>query len=162
MDLLEAIMEELQLVQFAIKEAFWFLLCGGLTFGAILVDLSTGVSRARALKEKIYSGGLRKSFIKLRDYLSIFYFGVIVDIALNLVWKYMPIGLIATCISASAIELISVVENLKLKKSAAAKMTEIISKIVEVKDAEGAAKVIRELQNMSKKSRTAKYVKKKR
>lgn len=152
MDLLEAIMEELQLVQFAIKEAFWFLLCGGLTFGAILVDLSTGVSRARALKEKIYSGGLRKSFIKLRDYLSIFYFGVIVDIALNLVWKYMPIGLIATCISASAIELISVVENLKLKKSAAAKMPEMISKIVEVKDAEGAAKVIRELQNMSKKS----------
>ena len=151
MDLLEAIMEELQLVQFVIKEAFWFLLCGGLTFGAILVDLSTGVSRARALKEKIYSGGLRKSFIKLRDYLSIFYFGVIVDIALNLVWKYMPIGLIATCISASAIELISVVENLKLKKSAAAKMPEMISKIVEVKDAEGAAKVIRELQNMSKK-----------
>ena len=152
MDLLEAIMEELQLVQFVIKEAFWFLLCGGLTFGAILVDLSTGVSRARALKEKIYSGGLRKSFIKLRDYLSIFYFGVIVDIALNLVWKYMPIGLIATCISASAIELISVVENLKLKKSSAAKMPEIISKIVEVKDAEGAAKVIRELQNMSNKS----------
>ena len=152
MELFEAIMEELQLVQFAIKEAFWFLLCGGLTFGAILVDLSTGVSRARALKEKIYSGGLRKSFIKLRDYLSIFYFGVIVDIALNLVWKYMPIGLVATCISASAIELISVVENLKLKKSAAAKMPEMISKIVEVKDAEGAAKVIRELQNMSKKS----------
>ena len=152
MDLLEAIMEELQLVQFVIKEAFWFLLCGGLTFGAILVDLSTGVSRARALKEKIYSGGLRKSFIKLRDYLSIFYFGVIVDIALNLVCKYMPIGLIATCISASAIELISVVENLKLKKSAAAKMPEMISKIVEVKDAEGAAKVIRELQNMSNKS----------
>ena len=60
MDLLEAIMEELQLAQFAIKEAFWFLLCGGLTFGAILVDLSTGVSKARALKEKVYSGGLRK------------------------------------------------------------------------------------------------------
>lgn len=152
MDLLEEIMEELQLVQFAIKEAFWFLLCGGLTFGAILVDLSTGVSKARALKEKIYSGGLRKSFIKLRDYLSIFYFGVIVDIALNLVWEYMPIGLIATCISASAIELISVVENLKLKKSSAAKMPEIIAKIVEVKDAEGAAKVIKELQNMSQKS----------
>ena len=145
-------MNDLQLAQFAIKEAFWFLLCGGLTFGAILVDLSTGVSKARALKQKVYSGGLRKSFIKLRDYLSIFYFGVIVDIALNLVWEYMPIGLITTCISASAIELISVVENLKLKKSAAAKMPEMISKIVEVKDAEGAAKVIRELQNMSKKS----------
>ena len=48
MDLLGAIMEELQLAQFAIKEAFWFLLCGGLTFGAILVDVSTGVSKARA------------------------------------------------------------------------------------------------------------------
>ena len=152
MDLLGAIMEELELAQFAIKEAFWFLLCGGLTFGAILVDLSTGVSKARALKEKVYSGGLRKSFIKLRDYLSIFYFGVIVDIALNLVWKYMPIGLVTTCIAASAIELMSVVENLKLKKSSAAIMPEIIAKIVEVKDAEGAAKVIEELKMLSKKS----------
>ena len=152
MDLFGAIMEDLQLAQFAIKEAFWFLLCGGLTFGAILVDLSTGVSKARALKEKVYSGGLRKSFIKLRDYLSIFYFGVIVDIALNLVWKYMPVGLVTTCIAASAIELISVVENLKLKKSSAAKMPEMIAKIVEVKDADGAAKVIEELKNLSKKS----------
>ena len=152
MDLLGAIMEELELAQFAIKEAFWFLLCGGLTFGAILVDLSTGVSKARALKEKVYSGGLRKSFIKLRDYLSIFYFGVIVDIALNLVWKYMPIGLVTTCIAASAIELISVVENLKLKKSSAAIMPEMIAKIVEVKDAEGAAKIIEELKSLSKKS----------
>ena len=152
MDLLGAIMEELELAQFAIKEAFWFLLCAGLTFGAILVDLSTGVSKARALKEKVYSGGLRKSFIKLRDYLSIFYFGVIVDIALNLVWKYMPIGLVTTCIAASAIELMSVVENLKLKKSSAAIMPEMIAKIVEVKDAEGAAKVIEELKSLSKKS----------
>ena len=152
MDLLDAIMQDLQLAQFAIKEAFWFLLCAGLTFGAILVDLSIGVSKARALKEKVYSGGLRKSFIKLRDYLSIFYFGVIVDIALNLVWKYMPIGLVTTCIAASAIELISVVENLKLKKSSAAIMPEMIAKIVEVKDAEGAAKVIEELKNLSKKS----------
>ena len=152
MDLFGAIMKDLELAQFAIKEAFWFLLCGGLTFGAILVDLSTGVSKARALKEKVYSGGLRKSFIKLRDYLSIFYFGVIVDIALNLVWKYMPIGLVTTCIAASAIELISVVENLKLKKSSAAKMPEMIAKIVEVKDAEGAAKVIEELKNLCKKS----------
>ena len=152
MEFLEAIMEELQLAQFAIKEAFWFLLCGGLTFGAILVDLSTGVSKARALKEKVYSGGLRKSFIKLRDYLSIFYFGVIVDIALNLVWKYMPVGLVTTCISASAIELMSVVENLKLKKSAAAKMPEMIAKMIEVKDTESAVKLLNELKNLSKKS----------
>lgn len=152
MELLEAIMQDLELAQFAIKEAFWFLLCGGLTFGAILVDLSTGVSKARALKEKVYSGGLRKSFIKLRDYLSIFYFGVIVDIALSLVWKYMPIGLVTTCIAASAIELISVVENLKLKKSSAARMPEMIAKIVEVKDAESAAKIIEEFKSLSKKN----------
>ena len=152
MDFFQAIMEDLQLAQFAIKEAFWFLLCGGLTFGAILVDLSTGVSRARALKEKIYSGGLRKSLIKLRDYLSIFYFGVIVDIALNLVWKYMPVGLVTTCIVASAIELISVVENLKLKKSAAAKMPEIVAKMIEVKDTESAVKLLNELKNLLKKS----------
>ena len=64
----------------------------------------------------------------------------------------MPIGLVTTCIAASAIELMSVVENLKLKKSSAAIMPEMIAKIVEVKDAEGAAKVIEELKNLSKKS----------
>ena len=152
MDFFEAIMKDLQLAQFAIKEAFWFLLCSGLTLGAILIDLSTGVSKARALKEKVYSGGLRKSFIKLSDYLSLFYFGVIVDIGLNLVWKYMPVGLVTTCIAASAIELISVVENLKLKKSSAAKMPEMIAKMIEVKDTESAVKLLNELKNLSKKN----------
>ena len=151
-ELISRTIEEMNFVQFATQETFWFLICAFLMFGAIMLDFSTGISKARALKEKIYSGGLRKSFIKLRDYLSIFYFGVIVDIALNLVWKYIPIGLVTTCISASAIELISVVENLKLKKSSAAKMPEMIAKIVEVKDADGAAKVIEELKNLSKKS----------
>lgn len=151
-ELISKTIEEMDFVQFATQETFWFLICAFLMFGAIMLDFSTGVSKARALKQKVYSGGLRKSFIKLRDYLSVFYFGIVVDVAVNIVWQPKPIGIIVVCVSACAVELISVIENLKMKKSSAAKMPEMISKIVEVKDAEGAAKVIRELQNMSKKS----------
>lgn len=146
------IIQELELANFAVKEAFWFLLFSSLTFGAILVDLSTGVSKARALKQKIYSGGLRKSFIKLKEYLAIFYFGVVVDIALAIVWKQMPIGVAVTGIAASAIELISVVENLRLKKSSACKLPEVIAKMIAVKDEEDAAKLLDDLKNLPKKS----------
>ena len=146
------IIQELELANFAVKEAFWFLLFSSLTFGAILVDLSTGVSKARALKQKIYSGGLRKSFIKLKEYLAIFYFGVVVDIALVIVWKQIPIGVAITGIAASAIELISVVENLRLKKSSACKLPEVIAKMIAVKDEESAAKLLDELSKLDKKS----------
>ena len=146
------IIQGLELANFAVKEAFWFLLFSSLTFGAILVDLSTGVSKARALKQKIYSGGLRKSFIKLKEYLAIFYFGVVVDIALAIVWKQMPIGVAVTGIAASAIELISVVENLRLKKSSACKLPEVIAKMIAVKNEEDAAKLLDDLKNLPKKS----------
>ena len=152
MEQIMEIIQELELANFAVKEAFWFLLFSSLTFGAILVDLSTGVSKARALKQKIYSGGLRKSFIKLKDYLAIFYFGVVVDIALVIVWKQIPIGVAITGIAASAIELISVVENLRLKKSSACKLPEVIAKMIAVKDEESAAKLLDELSKLDKKS----------
>lgn len=152
MERIMEIIQELELANFAVKEAFWFLLFSSLTFGAILVDLSTGVSKARALKQKIYSGGLRKSFIKLKEYLAIFYFGVVVDIALVIVWKQIPIGVAITGIAASAIELISVVENLRLKKSSACKLPEVIAKMIAVKDEESAAKLLDELSKLDKKS----------
>ena len=152
MEQIMEIIQGLELANFAVKEAFWFLLFSSLTFGAILVDLSTGVSKARALKQKIYSGGLRKSFIKLKEYLAIFYFGVVVDIALAIVWKQMPIGVAVTGIAASAIELISVVENLRLKKSSASKLPEVIAKMIAVKDEESAAKLLEDLKNLPKKS----------
>ena len=152
MERIMEIIQGLELANFAVKEAFWFLLFSSLTFGAILVDLSTGVSKARALKQKIYSGGLRKSFIKLKEYLAIFYFGVVVDIALAIVWKQMPIGVAVTGIAASAIELISVVENLRLKKSSASKLPEVIAKMIAVKDEEDAAKLLDDLKNLPKKS----------
>ena len=152
MEQIMEIIQGLELANFAVKEAFWFLLFSSLTFGAILVDLSTGVSKARALKQKIYSGGLRKSFIKLKEYLAIFYFGVVVDIALAIVWKQMPIGVAITGIAASAIELISVVENLRLKKSSASKLPEVIAKMIAVKDEEDAAKLLDDLKNLPKKS----------
>lgn len=137
---------------FAVKEAFWFIIFSGLVFGATLIDLSSGVATARALKQKIYSGGFRKSFVKMNDYLSILYFGVVVDVALFLAWDYMPIGLALTAIAASAIEFYSVIENMRLKKSAAAKIPEIMEKMIRVTNKEQAADLMKEMSEISKKS----------
>lgn len=144
--------QDLHIETFAVKEAFWFIIFSALVFGATLIDLSTGVSTARALKKKIYSGGFRKSFVKMRDYLSILYFGVVVDVALYLAWDYMPIGLALTSIGASAIEFYSVIENMKLKKSAAAKIPEIMEKMIRVTNKEQAADLMKEMSEISKKS----------
>lgn len=143
---------ELHVETFLVQEAFWFVIFSVLVFGAIMVDLSTGTAKARCLNEKIYSGGFRKSFIKMNDYMSILYFGIIFDVALFLVWGYMPVGLALTAIAASAIEMFSVLENLKLKKSAASKMPQIIEKMIRVSSKEEAADLLKELSEVSKKS----------
>ncbi len=64
----------------------------------------------------------------------------------------MPIGLALTSIAASAIEFYSVIENMTLKKSAAAKIPEIMEKMIRVTNKEQAADLMKEMSEISKKS----------
>ena len=145
------IFNELHIIDFLIKEAFYFVVSAAMITAAILIDLSTGIKKAKALKCKIYSQGLRRTFTKLGDYLSIFYFGIIVDIAIHMVSKtYIPVGIALACLASCTIECISVIENLKARKSAAGKVPEIAQKIINAKNVKEAIDVINVIKELTK------------
>lgn len=144
------IFNELNILDFLIKEAFYFVVSAAMITAAILIDLSTGIKKAKALKCKIHSQGLRSTFTKLGDYLSIFYFGIIVDIAIHMVSKaYIPAGIALACLASCTIECISVIENLKARKSAAGKVPEIAEKIVNAKNVKEAVDIINIIKELT-------------
>ena len=145
------IIKGLNVVDFLIKEAFYFVIASAMITAAILIDLSTGIKKAKALKCKIYSKGLRMTFTKLGDYLSIFYFGIIVDISIHMISKtYIPAGITLACLASCTIECISVIENLKARKSAAGKVPEIAEKIVNAKNVKEAVDIINTIKELTK------------
>lgn len=145
------IIKGLHVVDFLIKEAFYFVIASAMITAAILIDLSIGIKKAKALKEKVYSQRLRMTFTKLGDYLSIFYFGIIVDISIHMVSKtYIPAGITIACLASCTIECISVIENLKARKSAAGKVPEIAQKIINAKNAKEAIDVINAIKELTK------------
>ena len=144
------IFNELHILDFLIKEAFYFVVSAAMITAAILIDLSTGIKKAKALKCKIHSQGLRRTFVKLGDYLSIFYFGIIVDIAIHMVSKtYIPVGIALDCLASCTIECISVIENLKARKSAAGQVPEIAQKIINAKNVKEAVDVINTIKKLT-------------
>ena len=144
------IFNELNILDFLIKEAFYFVVSAAMITAAILIDLSTGIKKAKALKDKIHSQGLRMTFVKLGDYLSIFYFGIIVDIAIHMVSKaYIPAGIALACLASCTIECISVIENLKARKSAAGNVPEIAQKIINAKNVKEAIDVINTIKKLT-------------
>lgn len=144
------IFNELNILDFLIKEAFYFVVSAAMITAAILIDLSTGIKKAKALKCKIHSQGLRRTFTKLGDYLSIFYFGIIVDIAIHMVSKaYIPAGIALACLASCTIECISVIENLKARKSAAGKVPEIAEKIINAKNVKEAVDIINTIKELT-------------
>lgn len=145
------IFNELNILDFLIKEAFYFVVSAAMITAAILIDLSTGIKKAKALKCKVHSQGLRRTFTKLGDYLSIYYFGIIVDIAIHMVSKtYIPAGIALACLASCTIECISVIENLKARKSAAGKVPEIAEKIINAKNVKEAIDVINTIKELTK------------
>ena len=125
------ILETAGVTDFIIKESFWFSLSAIFVFISVLIDLWTGIDKAKVLNEKIYSGGFRRSIIKLKEYIFLMYFGTVADVALFVVYKQVPAGVLLACVACCLIELISVIENLKAKKSEAGKMPEILEQIVQ-------------------------------
>lgn len=145
------IFNELHILEFIIKEAFYLVISAALITAAILIDLSTGIKKAKALKEKVHSQGLRMTFTKLGDYLYVFYFGIIVDISIHMVFKtYIPAGIALSCLASCTIECISVIENLKARKSAAGKVPEIAQKIINAKNVKEAIDVINVIKELTK------------
>ena len=118
-------------------------ICCILVIAAALVDMWTGVDAARANKERIRSHSLRKTVRKVIDYLRIVIFGVLIDfLGLFFPWYDMPYACVIVTLGVILIEGKSVIENLKKKRSSAAQVLDIVTKIIECANEKDAKKLI--------------------
>ena len=122
--------------------------CCILVIFATLIDMWTGVEAARANKEKINSRSLRKTVKKASDYLKVIIFSILIDIlGLFFPWYDLPYCVILCTLGILLIEGKSVIENFRKKKSHAADVLEMASKIINCLDDKDARKLIEEIKS---------------
>ncbi len=108
------------------------LVCWTLVFIANMVDYVSGVDTAKALGEPIKSKGCRKTFAKMGDYFRVLTFALLFDIIGSLCSFYsLPFASMLGSISVIAIELFSVIENSRRKKSNAGDIPDMVKKIIQ-------------------------------
>jgi membrane protein required for beta-lactamase induction len=118
---------------------------------AVLIDLSTGVERAKKCKEKIRSHILRRTISKVVDYYRLLFFGVIIDVlGLAFVWYNMPYCAVLVAVGVVLIEAKSVLENYQKMKSAARDMPDVVKQIIEAVTDKDANKVIELIKDNEK------------
>lgn len=125
-------------------------ICCVLVISACLIDLWTGVDAARKNKERIKSRILRRTVAKILDYLRVVVFGVLIDIlGLAFPWYAIPYAALVVTLGILLIEGKSVIENYQKSRSAAAKVVDMISTIIECADNDTAEKIIRAIKDDS-------------
>ena len=125
-------------------------ICCVLVIAACLIDLWTGVDAARKNKERIKSRILRRTVAKILDYLRVVVFGVLIDIlGLAFPWYAIPYAALIVTLGILLIEGKSVIENYHKSKSAAAKVVDMISTIIDCADNDTAEKIIRAIKDDS-------------
>lgn len=126
-------------------------LCCILVIVACFIDLWTGIDAARKNREKIRSKALRRTIVKVLDYLRVIIFGVLIDVlGLSFPWYSMPYCAIVCALGILIIEGKSVLENFHKKKSAAAKVADVIETIINCADNETAEKIIKAIKDDGK------------
>lgn len=125
---------------------------------ACLIDMWTAIDAARANKERIRSKPLRKTGVKIVDYFRLLMFFVMIDLlGLCFVWYNMPYGAIIGTVGVLAVEGVSVVENFRRKRSHAAEVAEVVSKIVSCVTKEEAEKIIIALRDQQTNNKIKNY-----
>lgn len=125
-------------------------ICCVLVIAACLIDLWTGVDAARKNKERIKSRILRRTVAKILDYLRVVVFGVLIDIlGLAFPWYAIPYAALIVTLGILLIEGKSVIENYQKSRSAAAKVVDMISTIIDCADNDTAEKIIRAIKDDS-------------
>lgn len=128
--------------------AMWFL-----QVLAVCIDFWSGTNTAKALGQRLYSNGFRRSFAKLGDYWRVTVMFLLIDVIGSLfAWYNLPFATMLVSLAVIGIEGRSVWENSKAKKSEAAKLPDVIRDIIRcvtVKDAEELLKRINEIRNES-------------
>lgn len=116
---------------------------------AVMIDMRTGIRKAKALHQPIDSHGLRRTFTKFGDYGKVAALFMCIDILGILFDIYtMPYASGAAGVIAVGIEAWSVRENLRAARSAAAKIPELMEKLVVSKDKKEIAGILREFNEI--------------
>lgn len=119
-----------------------------------LVDMWTGIDAAKANKEKIRSRPLRKTGSKIVDYFKLVICFMLIDILSLIVPFYeKPYGVIISTLCVIVVESLSVIENLKKKKSHAAEAAGFIEEIVNCTTNDKAAKLLKSIKNSQDKKK---------
>ena len=122
--------------------AFMFVCCIAILF-AVLIDLSTGVERARKCKERIKSRILRRTVSKLIDYYRLLFFGIIIDVlGLIFTWYNNPYCTVLIALGVVAVEAKSVLENYRNMKSVARDVPNAMGDIADVMISDKAKELI--------------------
>lgn len=107
-------------------------MCFMLVLFSVVFDLYTGVRAAKKLNEKIQSHILRRTVLKVIDYLTVVFFGVLIDVlGLCFPWYAIPYCCIVTTFGIILIEGKSVIENHAKMKNPAAKVPEMVGDVLE-------------------------------
>ncbi len=117
---------------------------------AVLVDLWSGIEKAKARKEYVNSGGFRRTFAKVGEYWRVLAMLLLVDIIGNIFpWYSFPFASVLGTVAVIAIEFRSVIENLREKHSAAAQIPDMIGRIIRCKDPARAAELLQEVKKIA-------------
>ena len=117
---------------------------------AVCVDLWAGTDSAKARGEKIYSGGLRRTFSKLGDYWRIQVMALIFGLIGSCIdWYTLPFASMLVTAAIVLIEGRSVWENERAKKSQVAKLPDVIRAIIQCADAKTAEQLLEKLKEVS-------------
>lgn len=134
--------------------AMWGIMCI-----AVCVDLWAGVNSAKARGEKIYSGGLRRTFAKLGDYWRIQVMALIFDLIGSCIsWYNLPYASVIITMAIVVIEGRSVWENEKAKKSNIAKLPDVIRAIIQCSDVRSAEELIKKFMKQENETEIDKEV----
>lgn len=131
------------------------LVCWAFVFCANILDFWSGRDTAKALGEPIDSKGYRRTFVKIGDYYRVLMFFLLFDLIGTLFDFYkLPFATLLGSVAVIAIELKSVIENSRRKKSHSADIPNIVKEIIQCstpdKGKEILEKLIMEVGNDSK------------
>ena len=119
---------------------------------AALLDLWSGLDRAKALGEKPRSDKFRRTTGKVGDYWRFLAFGLIIDVIGSALPFYnLAYASVLFSVACILIEMKSVWENSVAKKSVAANIPNVIKKIISCTSAKDAANIISEIHSLTDK-----------
>ena len=124
---------------------------------AVMVDMRTGIRKAKALHLPIDSHGLRRTFTKFGDYGKVTALFMCIDV-LGLVFGLylLPYASGVAAVIAVAIEGWSVRENLRAARSSAAKIPDLIAKMAGTQDPKEILNLLRSLDDARTAAKTKK------